>query len=228
LTAQLIRSYKGAAASIILLFMIEQRPLSQQYMRRYSGYGDEPVSDAVGLLRDSGFLVQTGRYTWALLTDGLRQLPIMAQDAEPEALPPFEPVDNPVENSSVFRNSAPEKTELAPHVCMNESDSENDDDDEPTCMHGAAPEKTELEQALEDAGFYGSGLERLLVQPGLTARVVRYHVEHAPSLGAALTRIEQRWKVPKSWEPSEPSTPDGARERKKRYGGGQYADFVQT
>lgn len=221
LTAQLVRSYKGAAASIILLFLVERMPLTQEYMRRYTGYPNEAISDAVKVLRDTGFLVEVGRYTWALLADGLRQLPIMAQDAEPgespEALPfasvvdkPVDkPVDNfkiihrPVETAADFGSSAARKPAANPHACMQDSDSPDSFDGDHACMGAGAekPAADDLVEALRTAGFREPGLSRLARQAGLTARVVRYHVAHAPSLGAALHRIERGWRVPEDWEP---------------------------
>jgi biotin operon repressor len=77
LTARMVRGYKGAAASILLLFLAGGgQPLTQSEMRRGTGYGDEAINDAVWMLREDGRLVQTARYTWSLLTDGMRQLPV--------------------------------------------------------------------------------------------------------------------------------------------------------
>ena len=52
---------------------------------------------------------------------------------------------------------------------------------------------SDLEFALEAAGFRDPGLSKLRKLPGLTARAVRY-------LGLALYRLEHRYAVPESFE----------------------------
>lgn len=80
LTARMVRGYRGAAVSILMLFFLERRPLSQAEMRRGSGYSDELISDAVAMLREDGIIIQVGRYSWALLV-GMRQMPLGATQA---------------------------------------------------------------------------------------------------------------------------------------------------
>jgi biotin operon repressor len=221
LTARMVRGYKGAAASILLLLIIEQRAVSQGEMRRNTGYGDEAINDAVWMLREDGLLVECGRYTWALLTD-MRQLPI-------GAVPSGNPVDNSVDNfvdNSPVEDLGPDQSELALNESMNESMTQINDEDDSFIDEGssgisgpAADADRPTAKALSDLGFYGRGITDMLAIPGLTMRQVRYHAEHAPNLGAALARIKKRQSVPENWGR------DGPNERRK-YTGGMYADIV--
>lgn len=247
LTARQVRAYKGAAISILMLLMVERRPMNQGEMRRGTAYHDEAINDAVWMLREDGLIVETGRYTWALL-DGMRQLPIGATLPEGEETSPQpspegegeeleelgpddpelatgfeetieEPVDNSVDNfvdNFEIKKLGPDDPELGDHACMQDSNSLNINNENPTYMHPSGPDNPELDQALEDAGFRDPALTRLRQRRGLTARVVRYHVSTAPSLGAAITRIEQNWHVPEEWERTG-----------KSYTGGLYAEFIQ-
>jgi len=221
LSAVMVRSMKGAAASILLLFMAEQRALSQGEMRRYTAYGDEAINDALLLLRDQGLVVQTGRYSWALLADGTRQLPIGAEDSPVES-----PVDNSVdkiEESAEYENLAPVEPELDSHACMQDSLTPESIDDDPACMgRSDLTGAEELAAELARAGFREPGLSRMRKQPGLTARIVRYHVEKTGGqLGLAMYRIEHRFRVPDDFERGSPDD-------RRKYAGGKYADFVVT
>jgi hypothetical protein len=224
LTGVMVRAFKGAAASIILLFLAEQRALSQAEMRRYTAYADEAISDALGLLRESGLVVETGRYTWALLEGGMRQLPLGAVDKPfEEGRPVDKPVDNYVDN---FQGAelGPDDPELALNESMNQSMNPiNEDDsliDASSGNSGAAADEVPTAAALKALGFYGRGITDMLAITGLTMREVRFHAEDAPNLGAALARIKRRQPAPANWGR------DGPNERRK-YIDGAYADIIK-
>lgn len=219
LTARAVRAYKGAAASILLLFLVEGRPLSQGEMRRGSGYQDEAINDAVLMLREDGLIVETGRYTWALL-EGARQLPIGAVDALPEG---------EVDGGEL----GPDDPELALNESMNQGYTESIGDD--SLIDGElGPEKPELRAdrrgadlpselataaGLQGLGFYGRGIADMARIQGLTMAEVRWQVEHSPNLGCALARIKKR----QAWGER---VRDGPTER-SAYVSGEFADFIQ-
>jgi len=218
LTARMIRSYKGAAASILLLFLAEQRPLTQGEMRRGTGYGDEAINDAVWMLREDGLLVETTRYTWTL-PEGLRQLPIMAPELPAELSTGA--VDNSVE-------LAPDDPELALNESMNESIKDSDIDD--SFIHSSASPSgaprarsgnsgAATREKLAELGFYGRGLADMLKIPGLTMDEVFYHVEHAPNLGAALARIRARQPVSRTRIRDDPPGSE--------YISGEFGEFIE-
>lgn len=197
LTARMVRSYKGAAASILLLFLAEQRALTQGEMRRGTGYGDEAINDAVWMLREDGLIVETTRYTWAL-PGGMRQLPIMAPELSiGEEQVVDKPVDKSVDNCEA-EELAPDDPELALNESMNESINDSDRDDSfIDSSDRSGNSGTATREKLAEIGFYGRGLADMLKIPGLTMGEVRYQVEHAPNLGAALARIRARQPVPR-------------------------------
>ena len=218
LTARQVRAYKGAAISILMLLMVERRPLTQGEMRRGTAYGDEAINDAVWMLREDGLIVETGRYTWALLGDDARQLPIGATDAIEEKTG-----DQACLSYEEISELGPDDPELALKELKKETKKETDIDLS-LFLNGAGPEIPELptENSLLDMGFYGKGIEQILAIPGLTMREVRYHVEKAGpgNLGFALARIRKSQAVPESWERAGP-------EERKKYIVGEFSEFVR-
>lgn len=222
LTARMVRAYKGAAISILMLFLSEGgRALSQGEMRRGTGYQDEAISDALQMLREDGLVAEAGRYTWALL-DGMRQLPL-GDPTLPSPRGGVERVEEAVEVEA--RELGPDDPELALNESMNQSDSIDIDDSlidsygDRSGKTGAEGEVTAAE--LRGFGFYGRGLQDLLAIRGLTLREVRYHVKNCPTLGGALWRLKKRQGVPASFEADV-----GQGGEENPYLGGKYADFV--
>jgi len=228
LTARMVRAYKGAAISILMLFLSEGgRALSQGEMRRGTGYQDEAISDALQMLREDGLVVESGRYQWSLL-DGMRQLPLGDPTLpSPRGGEPSTGHRGGVERDAEVeaRELGPDDPELALNESMNQSDSIDIDDslidsyDDRSGKTGADGEVTAAE--LRGFGFYGRGLQDLLAIRGLTLREVRYHVKNCSSLGGALWRLKKRQGVPASFEADV-----GHQGGENPYLGGKYADFV--
>lgn len=226
LTARMIRAYKGAAASILLLYIANGgKPMTQMEMARGSGYRDEAINEAVWMLREDGLITETGRYTWGLLSQA-QQLPLGAVDAG-EALVEENRTDvidlDPLQGTAAV---APDNPELALNERMNESDSIHRDDSfihscEASSGKTGAADKVTAEN-LSTFGFYGRGVADLLKIRGLTLREVRFHVAKAPNLGAALHRIKKRQAVPDSWEAAEQIGDD-----RRRYVEGQFSEFIE-
>ncbi len=219
LSARDVAAYKGAAVSILMLLMIERRPLCQKEMRRGTRYGNDAIHDAVLMLQEDGLIVRVGNeneYRWALLGDEARQLPLGAVDVIEESAS----TEGDVQNLS---DPGPAQSDMGDHVCMHDSESDDSydsSDENPTCIHGSRSGNSgpdDLETAIRV--FADPGLSRLRVQKGLTARVVRYHVANAPGIGAALYRIEHNWHVPDDWERDASRT-------KQKYISGEYADAI--
>lgn len=203
LTARQVRAYKGAAISILMLYLVEQRVLSQQEMRRGTGYGDESVHDAVLMLQEDGLLVQVGKgdaHSWAFLGDGERQLPIGAVEAE----------------------ASPPQSELVGALKEVKEVSKTLTDDDLPCLLEEDPEKIGVDaEALAEQGFFGKGIQELLSIRGLSMREVRYQVHDTKGeLSLALWRLKKRRKIPDDWERDGPS---GGSD----YAGGKYASFIQ-
>ena len=80
ITPSFIRTLKGAPLSGIILLMIEPMPVSHSYICRYTGYSDKPVTQALQLIKENGFLVHNSA-GYALITSAI-QLPLAAPELE--------------------------------------------------------------------------------------------------------------------------------------------------
>lgn len=103
LTVSMVRALKGAPMSVLMVMMLTQGNVNQEYLTRHTGYSDKPVTDALGLLADYGLVRRIDRYTWAL-TRGAMQLPLCA-----DALPEPETVPVPDGTTGTRNNSESEK-----------------------------------------------------------------------------------------------------------------------
>jgi len=72
-----VRSIKGAPASVLFALFFVRRPMTGQELQRWTGYGDDNITNAVHLLTDLGWLVAiTPRGPWSL-SGKSRQLPLV-------------------------------------------------------------------------------------------------------------------------------------------------------
>jgi hypothetical protein len=241
-TALQVRALKGCPISIIMLFLIERRQLSQEYLRRYTGYSDEAVHDAVDVLAEFGILQAAGRYEWAL-ADGIKQLPLPAEPIEPDQ--PDQPVGEPeIERIAIQANSIipeePEQKELEPEL------------DNPCPVSSAIigpnplasssrslinnPRENLLLARADSSGKSGANSRiadnlaelvrhhirepaksRLARLEHVTPDLIRAHCEGKPP-GQAIYRIEHNWPVPQV---------EGDEDDRKKYISGEYADFIE-
>ena len=71
---RLVREFKGAAISILVLLSHTPVPVSKKWLAVHSGYSDKPVADALQYLCEHGFVIKsTGGW---ILSQGARQLPL--------------------------------------------------------------------------------------------------------------------------------------------------------
>jgi len=230
-TALQIRALKGAPISIIMLFLIERRQLSQEYLRRYSGYSDEAVHDAVDVLSEFGILQAAGRYEWAL-ADGVKQLPLPIQPDQPteepenrriaiQAIEAFQEEPeldkpgqvssdnsgaNPLASSRSLIKDSRENLLLARAASSGKSGANSrvaDNLAELARHHIREPAKTRL-----------AGLEH--VNP----EMIRAHCEGKPP-GQAIYRIEHNWPVPQAEEKKSDE------DERRKYISGEYAEFIE-
>lgn len=210
LTSVMVGHMPGNALKVLMVLMLERGPRSKKFLMAAADMSDKTLSKALDQLAMMGMITHNGGHIYQI-ANGVQQLPLMAGEL-PE--PQEEAVDKPVDKSvdNVFDIPAGEVksrniSDFSSHACMHDSESLTPDlkPEIPACIHGENSEnfRTDLEAALIKVGFRDPGLSRLRIQAGLTARIVRYHVREAPSLGAALTRIEKNWHVPDSFEPED-------------------------
>jgi hypothetical protein len=234
LTAFQIRMLKGAAISIWALFQSEQRSLNQNYMRRYSGYSNESVHDALETLRDADLIVQTGRYEWSL-TNGARQLPFGA-----ESLP--EPTEEEPDNSriaiQVIEAFPEEPGQEEPELDNSSPVSSDNSGAEPLASSRSLIKESRENLLLARAASSGKSGAKSLIADNL-AELARHHIrepaktrlarlEHVtPEMicahcegkppGQAIYRIEHNWPV---------ESEDDENDRKK-YISGEFAKFIE-
>lgn len=215
LTASLVRALKGAPVTVLLLMMIERRPLTLGYIRRHTGYTDKVVHDAVLLLQDYGMVLQTGRYTYQIAA-GVQQLPLMSILPEPPESQDQtgEQIDDP-ETIDVTAEDPPASTPL---VQSDEKLGRNNSDLNPLASSGfnqnlesgdplldsraARSEKIRANlAALDDHDIREPARTRLARFEHVTPRLIDYHCRTAQSPGQAIYRIEHNWRVPTETDP---------------------------
>ncbi|NMC84314.1 MAG: hypothetical protein GYA58_03410 [Anaerolineaceae bacterium] len=214
LTSLQVRALKGAAASIVLLFLAERRPLNQEYMRRFTGYSAENIHDGVMLLADAGMLIQTGRYTWALDDGTYQQLPLYADGLDaPE--PAHAQVDDEQAVIDIDEDTSPDVpdtlyTSVAPKIGAGSLASSRD----LNINHNT--ENLLLASGRISSDFSGADFQdqtsenlaalnryhirdparlRLAGMAHVTPALVEYHCTHSESPGQAIYRIEHNWPV---------------------------------
>lgn len=91
LTASMVSALRGAPITILVLLMIERKPLAMEYIRRHTRYSQNTISDSMALLADYGMVIQTARYVYQI-ADGVQQLPLMAMELDSSEEPEMENV----------------------------------------------------------------------------------------------------------------------------------------
>lgn len=80
---QLLRSIKGAALSILVVFVLENRELGHNYLVKTTGYSKDTVTQGLRVLGDLGliFPVPSVRYNGWILTDKLLKIATLESSA---------------------------------------------------------------------------------------------------------------------------------------------------
>lgn len=205
LSAATVRMVKGAAASIILLLMTEPRGGNQEWLERYTGYTDKPVSQALSFLVENGMIIRTGdrgEFSYRLAGNSL-QLPLPVDQLEepeepdehlelPEPSTEPEPATSDEIESEIFR--------LDPLASSGINQSLDSGDIKPLAR--AAPESEIFRlnlETLDAVGIREPARSRLARLDFVTPRAIRYHCSKAPNLGLAIYRIEHQWRVHDDW-----------------------------
>jgi len=233
-TALQVRALKGCPISIIMLFLIERRQLSQEYLRRYTGYSDEAVHDAVDVLAEFGILQAAGRYEWALV-DGIKQLPLpvaLEAEGDPEIeriaiqaddVIPEEPEQEDLEPE--LDNTCPVSSVIiGPNPLASSSRSLINNPRENLLLARAASSgksgaNSRMADNLAELARHHirePAKSRLARLEHVTPELIRAHCEGKPP-GQAIYRIEHNWPVEKK--------EDG--DDRKKYISGEYADFIE-
>jgi len=71
----IVRECKGAALSILIILGLVHQTVSQEFLQRWSGYTDKPISQALTFLEEGQLIIRC-RGGWRL-SDGATQLPLV-------------------------------------------------------------------------------------------------------------------------------------------------------
>jgi hypothetical protein len=202
LTAAMVGMLGGPALQVLMVLAVEREPRALSFICDMANLSDKTASAAVRKLKTLGWITENGRFIYQIASAGY-QLPLGA-----EVIESGEAVESPVKAQGNLQ-SGRKISDIEDHdVCMYESDSINNLEDDPTYMvevGNSGPESTgNLAETLEEAGFTEPGLSRLRAMPGLTGRVVRYHAGSAPSLGALRRRAIRRVRQDLTYQNSPP------------------------
>jgi hypothetical protein len=243
LTAFEVLTFQGAAISILVLLKIEKKPLSQEYLRRFTGYCNENIHDALLLLRDADLIVQTGRYEWSL-TNGAQQLPL-GELALPE---PDQPTEEP-ENERIaiqaidvlpeepeqkeFRsevdNPCPVRSAIiGPNPLASSSRSINQESRENLLLaraassgnSGANSQVADNLAELDRLGIFEPARSELARLDHVIPELIEYHITECGPTGQAVYRIRNNWRIKKSKKLEDEND-------RKKYISGEYADFIE-
>lgn len=176
LTVSMVRTLKGTPLAVFILLRMAQEdgigPQGAEWLERYSGYTDKPVSQALLFLEEQGLISRNGRYLWQLAGE-VRQLPL--------SVPDLDEAKNRVGENPTQDSSSSSRFKPLSKVETTIQESENF--------------RLNL-SALDSAGIrepkrtHLAGLAH--VTPGLVAGHVR---ECKGSTGLAIYRIENNWPL---------------------------------
>jgi hypothetical protein len=98
---RMVREFKGAPLSIIMVLSMVQQRVTQEYLERATGYTDKPVSQALAYLQEIG-LVNHTQSGWMLIKNNQMQMPL----AIPLALEDANGYENNSVSNAVSRNNS--------------------------------------------------------------------------------------------------------------------------
>jgi hypothetical protein len=219
------RALVGLPATILLMFLAERQPMTQEYIELNTGKSDKTVHKALKVLESYGYIAEVGRYRWAL-SNGARQLPLGAAlpepdpETEPENIIDAEPSDKDESYPVRSENFRPEPSSSSGYLNtdsnqVNHPPLARTDGSE---KFRAGPPNPKILAALDEHGIREPARSRLERLAHVTPELVDYHCKTAQNTGLAIYRIENNWAV--KTEPAE-SAGSG------KYTEGEFGVFVE-
>ena len=240
LTAAMVGMLGGPGLQVLVVLTIEREWRSLGFLQDMTNLSEKTVHQAVRKLRTLGYISEQTqeREKYYRLNGTAVQLPFGTQQETPigitqtvedvadEFVDEFvSPLQGSQGSDDVFRKfcgSALNESMNQSNIDINQDDSLIDDDDRK--IYGDDGEDLDEPEAVTEAallgfGFYGRGVRDLLEIRGLTLAEVKYQVENAPGLGAALARLKKRQPLPRQER-------TGGSER-AQYVSGKFAEFIK-
>lgn len=183
----LLRSLKGAPASIILALVFCGHAMTNRQLEQATGYSDKPISKGLALLELHGLTQYNGyAYGWSL-TAAARQLPLFPDSLLDESrnISESRRISDSFSSSSymIFSEREDEEERNAPKV-----------GDFPTSVDNSG----EIRRLLIDAGVGRRSRKlRELLTAGLTAEYVQAHVSARETAVASGKRYPVGWLIQK-------------------------------
>jgi hypothetical protein len=211
----MVRTLKGAPLAVFVLLRMAQAdgsgPQGAEWLERYSGYSDKPVSQALAFLEEQGLVSRNGRYLWQL-SGGVKQFPLSAPVLDGPT-PPLGGAKNRVGNIPTPASSGSSR-----HIDSKFRESTTTSESEnlrlPVALDPA------LLAALDAAGIREPARSRLAALPHVTVELIQYHRANAPA-ALAIFRIENNWPVKDA-----PMTTRNDAEERKKYISGAFSEFI--
>lgn len=184
-----LRSIRGAPACVLWALVLRRRPMTNQELQRWTGYGHDSVTPALRLLVDLGWVsAASSRGPWRLAAG--RQVPLMPMQAASE------PDEDSEGGSAALALSS---------SCSSNIEGERDIEQEEQGNAGFphSPQRTpvtsEVHRALLQSGIREPKASALARLDHVTPDYVRAHVrkarEQGHALGTAIHRIQNAWPL---------------------------------
>lgn len=213
LTSMMVRALRGAPITVLVLLILERKPMEMELIRRHTGYSQDTIHEVVGVLSEYGLINQVGRYSWQAMI-GAEQLALGeeekldAENAEgaEEEIRSGNIGAGCLESSGGYIDIKPREN-LLPESRGDSSGKTR-----------AEPDVGVLE-ACDDCGIEEPARSRLARLRQVSAELVRKHCAEAPTIGAAIWRLEHGWRGRRSAKDQENND-------RRKYVDGPFADFI--
>ena len=208
LTVNHIRSLKGAPITVLCVMLLAGQPVTQEYCERHSGYTDKPVSQALHLLEELGYVSHNGRYAWQIISEATQLLMTL-----PEIPPQAETSRN---NSDSMGTATTTIVESSIMRSINAAEAAKNDESEIFRL-------AKNVSALRKVGVYGAKAREIAALPHVTPRYIKAHAAYAELRKDAPGLMIRRML---DGDPA-PKRPPAERDDSRKYIEGEYAAYIE-
>jgi hypothetical protein len=208
LTVNHIRPLKSAPLSVLCVLLLAGQPVTQEFCERHSGYTDKPVSQALHLLEELGYISHNERYAWQI-TPGAAQLPITLPEIPAQA-------EASRNNSDSVCAATTAIVETSAKRSINAAEAAKNDESENLRLNKNM-------NTLRKVGVYGAKAQEIAALPHVTPRYIKAHAAYAEhrkdTPGLLIRRMLDGDPAPKR--------PPSAGDESRKYIRGEYAAFIE-
>lgn len=216
LTVDSIRALKGAPLAVLCVLLLARQPVTQEFCERHTGYTDKPVSQALRLLEELGYITQNGRISWQIAGD-TAQLPFILPNGDSPTPDPAPAAAQIVTNKIISSRKYSDSKQLTAATAIGRTN----------IKRSEAADESELFRLnlakLHQAGIMGKKAAQLAALEQITPAYITAHKAYADhrgdSIGLLICRLQDGDPPP---EPEPQSELDS-----QRYISGPLAKFIQ-